>query len=144
MNNTRNFTNDISNKTSFISLKNEINKKIKETLFDDNSLFLSSSFNYFCSNYKCIDLVEEGKNVSNILDNITTNNKEEINESINSNTVIISEKKVRSSHDDNESKKKPFLRRMKCRARTDLRSGSGRTSGAGSRTMRAHHRARPT
>ena len=61
MNKTRNFTNDISNKISFISLKNEINKKIKETLIDDNSPFLSLSFNYFCSNYKSIDLIKEGK-----------------------------------------------------------------------------------
>ena len=106
MNNTRNFTNDISNKTSFISLKNEINKKIKETLFDDNSLFLSSSFNYFCSNYNSIDLVEEGKNISNILDNISTNNEEEINENYNSNSVIISEKKEGPSHVGSESKKR--------------------------------------
>lgn len=106
MNNTRNFTNDISNKTSFISLKNEINKKIKETLFDDNSLFLSSSFNYFCSNYKSIDLIEEGKKISNILDNISTNNEEEINENYNSNSVVISEKKAGSSHGGSESKKK--------------------------------------
>ena len=106
MNNTRNFTNDISNKTSFISLKNEINKKIKETLFDDNSLFLSSSFNYFCSNYKSIDLIEEGKNISNILNNISTNNEEEINENYNSNSVIISEKKEGSSHVGSQSKKR--------------------------------------
>ena len=106
MNNTRNFTNDISNKTSFISLKNEINKKIKETLFDDNSLFLSSSFNYFCSNYKSLDLIEEGKNISNILDNIlSTNNEEEINENCNSNSVIIGEKKGGVSHGGSESKK---------------------------------------
>ena len=78
MNNSRNFTNGISNKNSFISLKNEINKKIKETLFDDNSLFLSSSFNYFCSNFKSVDLALEGKNISNILDNISTINEEEI------------------------------------------------------------------
>ena len=108
MNNTRNFTNDIANKTSFISLKNEINKKINETLFDDNSLFLSSSFNYLCSNYKSLDLIEEGKNISSILDNISsTNNEEEINENCNSNSVIISEKKDdASSHARSESKKK--------------------------------------
>ena len=108
MNNTRNFTNDIANKTSFISLKNEINKKINETLFDDNSLFLSSSFNYLCSNYKSLDLIEEGKNISSILDNISsTNNEEEINENCNSNSVIISEKKDDgSSHARSESKKK--------------------------------------
>ena len=108
MNNTRNFTNDIANKTSFISLKNEINKKIDETLFDDNSLFLSSSFNYLCSNYKSLDLIEEGKNISSILDNISsTNNEEEINENCNSNSVIISEKKDDgSSHARSESKKK--------------------------------------
>ena len=108
MNNTRNFTNDIANKTSFISLKNEINKKIDETLFDDNSLFLSSSFNYLCSNYKSLDLIEEGKNISSILDNISsTNNEEEINENCNSNSVIISEKKDDvSNHAGSESKKK--------------------------------------
>ena len=108
MNNTRNFTNDIANKTSFISLKNEINKKIDETLFDDNSLFLSSSFNYLCSNYKSLDLIEEGKNISSILDNISsTNNEEEINENCNSNSVIISEKKDdASNHAGSESKKK--------------------------------------
>ena len=108
MNNTRNFTNDIANKASFISLKNEINKKINETLFDDNSLFLSSSFNYLCSNYKSLDLIEEGKNISSILDNISsTNNEEEINENCNSNSVIISEKKDDgSSHARSESKKK--------------------------------------
>ena len=78
MNNSRNFTNDISNKNSFISLKNEINKKIKDTLFDDNSLFLSSSFNYFCSNFKSVDLALEGKNISNILDNKSTINEEDI------------------------------------------------------------------
>ena len=108
MNNTRNFTNDIANKTSFISLKNEINKKINETLFDDNSLFLSSSFNYLCSNYKSLDLIEEGKNISSILDNISsTNNEEKINENFNSNSVIISEKKDdASNHAGSESKKK--------------------------------------
>ena len=78
MNNSRNFTNDISNKNSFISLKNEINKKIKDTLFDDNSLFLSSSFNYFCSNFKSDDLAQEGKNISNILDNKSTINEEDM------------------------------------------------------------------
>ena len=106
MNNSRNFPPDTSNKSSFISLKKEINKKIKDTLFDDNSLFLSSSFNYFCSNYKSIDLIEEGKKISNILDNISTNNEEEINENYNSNSVVISEKKAGSSHGGSESKKK--------------------------------------
>ena len=86
INNSRNFTNDISNKFSFISLKKEINKKIKETLLDDTSLFLSSSsFNYVCSNYNSIELVEEGKNISSLLDNISTLNEEQIVE--NSSTV---------------------------------------------------------
>ncbi len=101
MNNSRNFTNDISNKSSFISLKNEINKKIKETLFDENSLFLSSSFNYFCSNYNIMDLEEEGKNISNIIENKSINNEEEFNES---NSSENSEKKALSR--GSESKKK--------------------------------------
>ena len=101
MNNSRNFTNDISNKSSFISLKNEINKKIKETLFDENSLFLSSSFNYFCSNYNIMDLEEEGKNISNIIENKSINNEEEINER---NSFDNSEKKALSQ--GKESKKK--------------------------------------
>ena len=96
INNSRNFTNDISNKFSFISLKKEINKKIKETLLDDTSLFLSSSsFNYVCSNYNSIELVEEGKNISSLLDNISTLNEEQIVE--NSSTV--------SNAQDNELKK---------------------------------------
>ena len=66
MNNSRNFTNEISNKKSFIALKEEINKKIKETLFDQNLLFLSSSFNYFCSTYNSGELSEEAKNISNL------------------------------------------------------------------------------
>ena len=69
MNNSRNFATEISNKNSFISLKEEINKKIKETLFDQNLLFLSSSFNYFCSTYNSRDLIDEAKNISNLLDN---------------------------------------------------------------------------
>ena len=111
MNNSRNFTNDISNKNSFISLKNEINKKIKETLFDDNSLFLSSSFNYFCSNYKSIDLISEGKNITNLLDNISTINEEEI---LENNSVSSTEKKAGQGNEcgepgirgSSESKKK--------------------------------------
>ena len=77
MNNSRNFTNEISNKKSFIELKEEINKKIKETLFDQNLLFLSSSFNYFCSTYNSGELSEEAKNISNLLDNLSNNNEEE-------------------------------------------------------------------
>jgi len=68
MNNSRNFTNDISNKNSFISLRNEINKKIKETLFDENLLFISSSFNSFCTTYDSLELVNEAKNISNLID----------------------------------------------------------------------------
>ena len=77
MNNSRNFANEISNKGSFISLKEEINKKIKETLFDQNLLFLSSSFNYFCSNYDSGELVNEAKNISDLLDNLSMSNEEE-------------------------------------------------------------------
>ena len=77
MNNSRNFANEISNKDSFISLKEEINKKIKETLFDQNLLFLSSSFNYFCSNYNGGELLDEAKNISDLLDNLSMPNEEE-------------------------------------------------------------------
>jgi len=77
MNNSRNFANEISNKGSFISLKEEINKKIKETLFDQNLLFLSSSFNYFCSNYDSGELINEAKNISDLLDNLSMSNEEE-------------------------------------------------------------------
>ena len=77
MNNSRNFTQDISNKYSFISLKNEINSKIKESLFDDNSLFLSSSFNYFCSNYNSFELSQEGINISNLINSIPLLNENE-------------------------------------------------------------------
>ena len=101
MNNSRNFANDIYNKSSFIALKNEINKKIKETLFDENSLFLSSSFNYFCSNYNIMDLEEEGKNISNIIENKSIINEEQLYEN---NCVDHIEKKALSQ--GNESKKK--------------------------------------
>ena len=80
MNNSRNFTNDISNKSSFLSLKNEIHKKIKDTLFDNNSLFLSSSFNEFYTNGKISLLDEEGKKLSDILGNLNSINQEEIQE----------------------------------------------------------------
>lgn len=102
MNNSRNFTNDISNKLSFISLKSEINKKIKETLFDEKSLFLSSSFNFFCSNYNSQELTEEGKNISNLLDNISTLNEEEILE----NNSIVSNGQHKALLGSTESKKK--------------------------------------
>ena len=101
MNNSRNFTNDISNKISFISLKNEINEKIKETLFDEKSLFLSSSFNYFCTNYKSTELAEEGKNISNLLDNISTLNEEE---KIENNSIVSNGQKAILA--STESKKK--------------------------------------
>ena len=80
MNNSRNFANEIANKNSFISLKEEINKKIKETLFDQNLLFLSSSFNYFCSNYNSQELLNEAKNIADLLDNLSMPNEEEKNE----------------------------------------------------------------
>ena len=72
MNNYRNFSPDISNKNSFISLKDEISKKIKEALFDHNSLFSSSSFNFFCSNYNNTEIVQEGINISKLLDNLSS------------------------------------------------------------------------
>ena len=82
MNNSRNFTNEISNKNSFVSLKDEINKKIKETLFDQNLLFLSSSFNDFCSSYNSGNLLDEAKNISNLIDNLPGINEEEKIENI--------------------------------------------------------------
>ena len=82
MNNSRNFTNEIANKNSFVSLKEEINKKIKETLFDQNLLFLSSSFNYFCSTYNGGNLLDEAKNISNLIDNLPGINEEEKIENI--------------------------------------------------------------
>ena len=100
MKNSRNFANDISNKSSFISLRNEINKKIKDTLFDENSLFLSSSFNFFCSNYNSIELTQEGKNISILIDNLSTLNDEEILEN-NSSTNGNPKMKI-----DSENKKK--------------------------------------
>ena len=103
MNNSRNFTNDISNKNSFISLKNEINEKIKETLFDEKSLFLSSSFNYFCNNYKSTELAKEGKNISNLLDNISTLNEEEIIENNSIGPSTESKKKLSESEDEKSS-----------------------------------------
>ena len=78
MNNSRNFTNEISNKNSFVSLKEEINKKIKETLFDQNLLFLSSSFNDFCSSYNGGNLLDEAKNISNLIDNLPGIEEEKI------------------------------------------------------------------
>ena len=108
MNNPRNFSNDISNKDSFISLKDEINKKIKETLFDQNLLFLSSSFNYFCSNYKTGELLEEAKNISNLLDNLSTLNEEEKieNNILQCNSPTPTKEIVNGSCNDVESKKK--------------------------------------
>ena len=116
MNNSRNFANEISNKNSFISLKEEINKKIKETLFDQNLLFLSSSFNYFCSNYNSQELLDEAKNISDLLDNLSMPNEEEKNENnflaYNPNTkeigigdkdVTDSKKKFSESEDEKSS-----------------------------------------
>ena len=71
VNNSRNFTPDISNKHSFASLKSEINEKIKDSLFDDSSLFLSSSFNYFCLNYNSKELSKEGMDISNSINNLS-------------------------------------------------------------------------
>ena len=72
VNNSRNFTPDISNKHSFVSLKNEINEKIRDSLFDDNSLFLSSSFNYFCLNYNSNSLSKEGIDIYNSIHNLSS------------------------------------------------------------------------
>ena len=108
MNNSRNFTTDISNKSSFISLKNEINKKIKETLFDENLLFISSSFNSFCSAYNSNELIDEAKNISNLIDNISAINEEEKNEnnSIASNTPPAEANIEEGVGDVSDSKKK--------------------------------------
>lgn len=108
MNNSRNFATEISNKNSFISLKNEINSKIKESLFDDNSLFLSSSFNYLCSNYKTEELPEEGSNICNLLDNLSYLDEDEALRA-NSNTETDKKekskniKKLSESEDDKSS-----------------------------------------
>ena len=106
MNNSRNFTNEISNKKSFKLLKEEINKKIKETLFDQNLLFLSSSFNYFCSTYNSDQLIEEATNISNLLDKLNSSNNEEKKE--NNNLIDSPFFKVSAlpDKDSNESKKK--------------------------------------
>lgn len=109
MNNSRNFSPEISNKNSFISLKNEINSKIKESLFDDNSLFLSSSFNYLCSNYNAEELPEEGSNICNLLDNLSSQDEDEEALRDNSNTETVkkeknkSMKKLSESEDDKSS-----------------------------------------
>ena len=108
MNNSRNFAQDISNKASFISLKNKINTKIKESLFDDNSLFLSSSFNYFCLNYNSSELSQEGINISNLLNNLPLLDEDE---ALRNNTDINninkekskSIKKLSESEDDKSS-----------------------------------------
>ena len=108
MNNSRNFTTDISNKSSFISLKDEINKKIKETLFDENLLFISSSFNSFCSAYDSSELMDEAKNISNLIDNISATNEEGKNEnnSIASNTPAQEANLEMGVGDMSDSKKK--------------------------------------
>ena len=99
INNPRNFPNDISNKKSFTDLKNAIKNKILETLFDDNSLFSSNAFNYFCSNELNYSFETEGKNIikeiDSILNNITDNInlKDQLNTDINTNYKL---KKVRS------------------------------------------------
>lgn len=109
MNNPRNFSPDASNKSSFLSLKKEINKKIKETLFDDNCLFYSSSFNFFCSNYNSSELTQEGINLSNLIDNLPLLNKEEaLEDDLNikknkENEKIKSNKKLSDSEDDKSS-----------------------------------------
>ena len=108
MNNSRNFTNDISNKSSFISLRNEINKKIKETLFDENLLFISSSFNSFCATYDPLELVDEAKNISDLIDNLNASNEEEKNEnnSIGSSTPPCEHGTDVGINDMSDSKKK--------------------------------------
>ena len=107
MNNSRNFATEISNKNSFISLKEEINKKIKETLFDQNLLFLSSSFNYFCSTYNSRDLLDEAKNISNLLDNHQSlvNEEEKIeNISLNENPNLKSPPMEEKENSDTKKK----------------------------------------
>lgn len=108
MNNSRNFPQEISNKSSFISLKNEINSKIKESLFDDNSLFLSSSFNYFCLNYNSSELSQEGINISNLLNNLPLLEEEEALKNISNMNEdkkenIKTKKKLSESEDEKSS-----------------------------------------
>ena len=108
MNNSRNYTPDISNKHSFASLKNEINIKIKDSLLDDNSLFLSSSFNYFCLNYNSKDLSQEGINISNLIDNLQSLEEDEAlgdnsNLNIKKKENVKNTKKLSESEDDKSS-----------------------------------------
>lgn len=108
MNNSRNFAPDISCKHSFMSLKDEINTKIKESLFDVNSLFISSSFNDFCINYDSSDLSQEGITISNRLDNLLTLEEEQaLKNNSNINEIKTekskSEKKLSESEDDKSS-----------------------------------------
>jgi hypothetical protein len=107
MNNVRNFTSEISNKNSFISLKAEINKKIREILFDNNYLFSSSSFNIFCSNYNSAGLAKEGINICNLLDNLSSLDEEgdalknnSVNTSSKKDEKIKNSKKMSESEDD--------------------------------------------
>ena len=105
MNNVRNFTSEISNKNTFITLKAEINKKIRETLFDDNYLFSSSSFNIFCSNYNSTGLAKEGINICNLLDNLSSLDEE--GDALKNNSVNTSSKKdekIKNSKKMSESK----------------------------------------
>jgi len=100
LNNSRNFANDISNKESFLSLKEEISKKIKETLFDDDSFFSSSSFDIYSNNDTFDYLFEEGKNLSDLIDIKPLVNEEMIQEYLNSSS------EGHPPDDDGESKKK--------------------------------------
>ena len=107
MNNVRNFTSEISNKNSFISLKAEINKKIRDTLFDHNYLFSSSSFNIFCSNYNSAGLAKEGINICNLLDNLSSLDEEgdalknnNVNTSSKKDEKLKNSKKMSESEDD--------------------------------------------
>ena len=105
VNNSRNFTPDISNKHSFASLKSEINEKIKDSLFDDSSLFLSSSFNYFCLNYNSKDLSKEGIDISNSINNLSLMEDDEALRDANNMTKEKNKsiKKLSESEDDKSS-----------------------------------------
>ena len=82
-------------------------------MFDDSSLFLSSSFNYFCSNYNTIELVEEGKKISNLIDKISNLNEDQIeNNSTTSNGQNNElKKKLNISEDESSSLGSKFTKK---------------------------------
>ena len=60
-------------------MKNTIKNKIIETLFDDNLLFSSNAFNYFCSKELNYSFENEGKNISKEIDVILKNAEGDMN-----------------------------------------------------------------